>query len=131
MAKTTPKSQADDLREAAAGDTLEFSETILHGKLRFGKTEVVQFEDPAAAAYFDVAFNGTEYSDKEPTRVVTNEELNFDPDADGDTIDANTIIGIGREGVDPGTTVHQVITGEAGGGDATLKVDDVHTTSAG
>jgi hypothetical protein len=112
------------LTEHADGrDTLEFSEPILHGRLRFGKGEVVKFEDPAAAAYFDVAFNGTNFTDKEPTRVVTDEEMNFDPDdpRENETIDPHTVIARGREGVEAGVTIHGHLTGETGPGEAPLE----------
>lgn len=116
-------------------DTIEFSEVILHDRLRFGKGEVVRFtgeHGAAAAAYFDVAFNGTEFSDKEPTREIGDDELNFDPKAPGATIDPNTVIK-GREGVTDGTSVLQVASGNphAGSGNAPLEVDDVVSEGRG
>lgn len=110
----------DRLEAHAAGrDTIAFSEPILHGKLRFGKGEVVKFPDPRVAAYFDIAFNGTDFSEKKPTRELTADEINFDPEADGETIDPQTVIR-GREGVADGTTV----LGEAGG---SVEVADART----
>lgn len=114
-------------------DTLKFSETILHGRIRFEAGSVVRFTDPAAAAYFDVAFNGTEFTDEGPTRrrTITNEEINFDPDdpSGNETIDPHTKIGDGREGVKAGTTVHQALTGEGPTADGALEPHDVVGTS--
>lgn len=115
MAKSKDRLEA----HAAGRDTIAFSEPVLHGKLRFGKGEVVKFPDPRSAAYFDIAFNGTDFSDKKPTRELTAGEINFDPDADGETIDPQTVIK-GREGVADGTTV----SGEVG---APVEVADSRT----
>lgn len=134
MAKQ-PKSSGDGhaaLRtKAGRKDTIEFTETVLHGKLRFDRGLIAKFEDPAAAAYFDIAFNGTRYSDKEPTRTLSNAEINFDEEAEGETIDPNTVIGVGREGVVPGATVLQVAKGEGIGGNAALNVADTNVSAKG
>lgn len=131
----TPKSAPKALHDHAAGrDTLRFSELVLQGKLRFDKGMVVRFEDPAVAAYLDIAFNGTDFTDDEPTRTVGNDEINFDPDdpSGNDTIDPQTVIGNGRGGVTAGATVHKVAAGDASGsGDAPLNVHDVTVKSEG
>ena len=113
-------------------DTIAFSEPVLHGRLRFGKGEVVRFHDPAVAAYFDIAFNGTELTDKEPTREIGPDLIDLDPDNEHtETVDPHTRIGNGRDGVGAGTTVHQVATGNpmASHGDAPLGVHDVNGAS--
>jgi hypothetical protein len=131
--KTDPRGTLAD--HADSRDTIVFAEKILHGRIAFHKGEVVKFEDPAAAAYFDIAFNGTEFTDKKPTRTVTDEELNFEPDdpRGNETIDPHTVIGPGRLNVTPGTTVHQVASGnpDAGSGSAPLEAHDVTTRSKG
>lgn len=125
-----PSDSAVDALASHAGerDTLRFSEVILHGPFRFAKGEVVRFSDPAAAAFFDVAFNGTEFTTDEPDRVLTDEEINFDPDdpRGNATIDPHTRI-VGRDGVKDGSTVHQVVTGDApaGAADSSVRVKDV------
>jgi hypothetical protein len=140
MAK--PKVEASDPRRAAlakhAGsrNTLEFTEPkLLHGKIAFHKGDIVEFEDPAVAAFFDIAFNGTEFTDKKPTRFITNEDINFDPDdpRGNETIDPHTIIGHGREGVAAGTTAHQAAGGKpaTGSGHAPLGVHDVTSSAEG
>lgn len=109
MAAPKPLTHAKKLEALASHggskNVIEFSEPVLHGRLRFGKGEVVQFECAEAAGFFDVAFNGTEFSDKEPTRIVSADELNVDPDSDGETIDPDTTVAYGREGVVPGSTI--------------------------
>jgi len=126
MTKTLNAGHALLAKKDPKKDTIEFTEKVLHGRLAFHKGEVVKFEDPAAATYFDLAFNGTEYSDKEPTRELTNAEINFDPEdpSGNETIDPDTIIGVGREGVAPGTSVAQVADGNpmASHGDAPPKL---------
>lgn len=131
MAKDHP---AQSLFAHANGRTnIKFSESVRHGKMIFQPGEVIEFEDPAAAAYFDVAFNGTEFTTSAATRTVTVEDLNFDPDdpSGSETIDPGTIIGVGREGVNPGTTVHEAAAGlkSLGDGEAKLKVDDARADS--
>jgi hypothetical protein len=111
-------------------DTLEFSEPVLHGRIRFGKGEVVRFEDPAAAAYFDIGFNGTEFTDKEPTRTIGNDELNFDPDAEGETIDLETRIN-GRQDVKDGATITEAVKGLPASGTGALNVKDVVSRTEG
>lgn len=120
--KPTP---LDQIRAAATGDTIKFTETVLHGRIRFGKGEIVKFEEPAAAVYFDTAFNGTELTDEEPTRTITAAELNCDVSSDGETIDLDTIIR-GRQGIADGTTFTGAALGTGETGEAT--VDSVIAT---
>jgi hypothetical protein len=111
-------------KHAGRKDTIEFGEEVRHGRLRFFKGTVVRFEDPAAAAFFDVAFNCTEFTDAEPVVTIGSDELNFDPEAPGETIDPHTIIGRGREGIEPGTTVVGHLNGEGATTDGTLQAHD-------
>ncbi len=132
MADRNKSTKLEALRSRAGRkDTIEFTETILHGRLRFDQGLIAKFEDPAAAAYFDVAFNGTQFTDKKPTRILSNAEINFDPDAGGETIDVDTVIGTGREGITPGTTVSQAVKGEKGSGKAALQVADTTVSAKG
>lgn len=127
MAKSAPQDPRAALAEHAAGrDTLIFDEPILHGRIRFGRFEVVKFEDPTAAAYFDIAFNGTQFTTDEPTRTVGDDELNFDPDdpRENETIDPHTVIARGREGIEAGVSIYGHLTGETGPGEASLEPHD-------
>jgi hypothetical protein len=124
-----PKDKPADPHAALAAhagrkDTIKFTEEVRHGALRFFKGTVARFEEPAAAAYFDVAFNCTEFTDAEPNVTITKDELNLDPEAPGETIDPQTIIGRGREGIEPGTTVAGHLLGEGPAGDGTLEAHD-------
>lgn len=127
------KTPADDRRKAGVDalkkheptkDTILFSEEVKVGRLRFFKDTVARFEDPAMASYFDVCFNGTEFTDKEPAVVIGTDEINFDPNAPGETVDPHTVIGSGRHGIEQGTTVHQHLTGQPPGSDGTLEPHD-------
>lgn len=133
MAKPSTKSAspAGILAAHGAGKRVKFGEAILHGRLRFGKGEVVEFETPEAAAYFDAAFNLTELTDAKATRVISAGELNMDPNAEGETIDPLTIIGNGREGVAEGTTIAQALSGSSGSRGASLRVADATATMEG
>lgn len=122
--------QAVLARHAGKKDTIEFAETVLHGKMAFRQGEVVRFEDPSVAAYFDIAFNGTEFSTKEPTRTVGEDEINFDPEdpRQNETIDPLTRI-TGRAGIESGTTVHQHLSGGVGSGGKALEPHDADSGS--
>lgn len=109
---------------APSQDTIKFTETILHGKQRFFPGTVIKFEDPATAAFFDQAYNGTEFTTDPPVATVTNEELEIDAATLHDTI-----IGQGRDGVQPGTTVKDALEGKSASTDGTLEVQDVNLTA--
>jgi hypothetical protein len=111
-------------KHAGSKDMIEFTEEIRVGTFRFYKGVVAKFEDPAMAAYFDVCFNGTEFTTKEPNVTIGADEINFDPDAEGQTVDPHTVIGRGREGVEAGTTVVEHLTGRPGSGRAALEPHD-------
>lgn len=86
----------------AKASNIKFTETILQGRFRFTKGQVVGFEDSKVSDYLDAAFNGTERSAGEPDFMVSKEELRIadgkeDPVPDH-LIDPNTIQGTGREG---------------------------------
>jgi len=134
MAKGAKDPESALASHAGSKDTLKFNEKILHPGLEpFQKGEVVRFENPAAAAYFDIAFNGTDFTDEEPTRTVTNDMLDFNPETEEAgvaTIDPETTVGFGREGTFPGMTVAGVARGDErpSNPEPTLEVNDVHAT---
>jgi hypothetical protein len=117
-------------KHAGTKDTIEFKEEIRVGTLRFFKFVVAKFEDPAMAAYFDVAFNGTEFTTSKPNVTIGADEINFDPDAPGQTVDPHTVIGRGRAGIEPGTTIYQHLTGKPGTGNAALEPHDSAAAAA-
>jgi hypothetical protein len=139
MAKKPTDATAPLHEHADGARYVLFNEKVLHGRLAFHVDELVEFEDPAAAAYFDIAFNGTDLHASVPdgykvSRTLTDEEINFNPDdpRENETIDVHTQI-IGRNGVKDGTTVHQVASGnpDAGSGSSEIQPKDVAgTTSA-
>jgi hypothetical protein len=106
-------------KHAGSRDTILFTEEVKHGRLRFHKGMVVKFPSPALAAYFDVAFNGTELTDKKPTWELAEDELQLKTEEGQehdmetpDVVDLDTVIGLGREGVTPGTTVFGHLNGD-------------------
>lgn len=111
-------------KHASSKDTILFNEEIRVGTFRFYEGMVVKFEDPAMAAYMDVCFNGTEFTTKKPNVTIGADELNFDPAAEGETVDPHTVIGTGREGVMPGTTAIEHLTGKPGAGRVALEPHD-------
>lgn len=137
MAKVAAKAKAPEphkvgqavlAEHAGSKDTIEFTEEVRVGTFRFYQGLVVKFEDPAMAAYFDVSFNGTEFSDKKPNVTIGADEINFDPKAEGQTVDPHTIIGRGREGIEAGTSIYEHLTGKPGSGRVAL---EPHDSSAG
>lgn len=75
-------------------DTVKFNEVYLHPGFRFAKGEVVQFGDPDCAGFF-ARTPSADFCDEGASRTVSEDELNFDPDAPGETIDRDTIFGSG------------------------------------
>lgn len=111
-------------KHAGNQDTIEFTGEARVGTLRFFEGTVAKFEDPAMAAYFDVSFNATEFTTKKPNVTITVDEINFDPEAPGQTVDPHTVVGRGREGVEAGATVYEHLTGKPGSGRAALEPHD-------
>lgn len=120
-----------DALAARAGkkNRIEFGEEIKVAGHRFFKGMVVEFANPAMAAYFDTAFNGTTLTTKEPNVVLGDDEIGFgDHEAPGATgrglVDPHGVIGRGRKGIEAGTTVFEHVTGKPGASRVPLEPKD-------
>lgn len=124
MAKTSTKPSKTLADHAGAQDTIEFTAEVRSHGIRFFPGTVAKFEVPEVAAYFDVAFNCAAFTTKKANVTITADEINMDPDAPGATIDPDTVIGRGREGIEAGTSVAGHLNGGSGDGQAVLVAQD-------